>query len=370
MTKIVLIRSNPVNPDPRLEKEAETLGKSGYKVAVLGWGRWKTTVNTEIKSGYTIYRIPLKAPVGIRIIVFWPVWWFFEFAWLMRNSWDIVHAADFDTYIPALAAAKIRHKKIIYDIYDFYPDMIKLPSGIQKIFSRFDKYLMKYADAVVIVDKCRLKQIDRKDDSSVTILYNTPNEYSPADVLSSSPTDGRFNIFYGGFLQPDRDVASMIKVVSEIRDCNLTIAGGGHTEDVQNIKNLSKNTQNVTYLGVIPYHDILMQSSKADLLFALYDPAVPNNLLASPNKLFESMMCGKPIIVNEGAAAADKVREENCGCVVPFNDYDALKTAVISLKDNPDLRKKMGQNGRIAYDTKYNWNLMEKRLLNLYASLI
>ena len=370
MTEIVLIRSNPVSPDSRLEKEADTLGKSGYDVSVLGWGRWKTNSNTERKTHYVIHRIPLKAPVGIIVIVFWPIWWFFEFIWLMRNSWDIVHAADFDTYLPALAAAKIRHKKIIYDIFDFYPDMVELPSGIQKIFSRFDKHLMKYADSVVVVDKCRLKQIDRENDSTVTILYNTPNDCSPTDVLSSSPADGSFNIFYGGFLQPDRDVASMIKVVSEIRDCNLTIAGGGHPADVQKIKDFSKNLQNITYLGVIPYPDILMHSIKSDLLFALYDPAVPNNILASPNKLFESMMCGKPIIVNDGVATADKVREENCGFVIPYHDYDALKEAVILLKNDPDLRKKLGENGRLAYDTKYNWNLMGERLLKLYASLI
>ena len=81
------------------------------------------------------------------------------------------------------------------------------------------------------------------------------------------------------------------------------------------------------------------------------------------------MMCGKPIIVNEGVATADKVCEENCGLVVPYGDYEALKEAVLTLKNNPELRKELGENGRRAYETKYNWKIMEKRLLDLYASL-
>ena len=81
------------------------------------------------------------------------------------------------------------------------------------------------------------------------------------------------------------------------------------------------------------------------------------------------MMLGKPIIVNEGTSATDKVREENCGLVVPYGDIDALRDAVLKLKNNPQLRKELGENGRRAYETKYSWNIMEKRLLDLYKSL-
>ena len=81
------------------------------------------------------------------------------------------------------------------------------------------------------------------------------------------------------------------------------------------------------------------------------------------------MMCAKPIIVNDSTSVADKVREENCGLVVPYGDYEALKEAVLTLKNNPELCKELGENGRRAYDTKYNWKIMEKRLLDLYASL-
>ena len=73
--------------------------------------------------------------------------------------------------------------------------------------------------------------------------------------------------------------------------------------------------------------------------------------------------------MNTGIACADIIQNEHMGVLVPYGDYEALKKAVLLLMNNPALRKELGENGRRAYDTKYNWKIMEKRLLDLYASL-
>jgi glycosyltransferase involved in cell wall biosynthesis len=122
-------------------------------------------------------------------------------------------------------------------------------------------------------------------------------------------------------------------------------------------------------LGRIPYNEVIERTMKADLLFAFYDPAVPNNRYASPNKLFEAMMCGKPILVSEGTAMADIVRQEKCGIVVPYKDLQAIKKAIISLQHNPGLALSLGNNGRKAYELRYNWKIMESRLLDLYNGI-
>ena len=226
---------------------------------------------------------------------------------------------------------------------------------------------MNYADAIIVVDSCRFKQIDHDDGDGITVIYNSPNDLNKDESITTD--SDYFRIFYGGGLQPDRDVVSMIHVTGDIKNTSIVIAGGGHTNEIQRVVDACNTVNSATYLGPVPYHTILEYSLMSDVLYALYDPAIPNNRLASPNKLFEAMMCGKPIIVNEGVATADKVREENCGLVVPYGDYEALKEAVLTLKNNPELRKELGENGRRAYETKYNWKIMEKRLLDLYASL-
>ena len=78
-------------------------------------------------------------------------------------------------------------------------------------------------------------------------------------------------------------------------------------------------------------------------------------------------MCAKPIIVSDGSAMSVIVRKEDCGLVVPWGDVAALKEALLKLKNVPDLRRTLGENGRRAYDERYGWPIMEKRLLKAYG---
>jgi glycosyltransferase involved in cell wall biosynthesis len=81
------------------------------------------------------------------------------------------------------------------------------------------------------------------------------------------------------------------------------------------------------------------------------------------------MMCGKPILVNNGTSTADKVVEENCGLVVDANNITEIRDAIVMLRDDPELRMKLGANGRRAYEERYSWEIMEQRLITLYQEL-
>jgi glycosyltransferase involved in cell wall biosynthesis len=85
------------------------------------------------------------------------------------------------------------------------------------------------------------------------------------------------------------------------------------------------------------------------------------------NKLFEAMMFGVPIITN---VAKGVVSETDCGVIVDYEDTEHIKEAIIMLRDNPDLRKRLGTNGRKAFLEKYNWNIMEERLYTVYDNLL
>lgn len=386
--KIIMVRSNPIDPDVRLEKEALALLKNGYEVILLGWDRFGNSkknekncmiltetpiyemksgnVTSKLKNGYTIERIKFRASRGKKILFFLPVWWIFEFLWLFINKWDIVHAADFDTYLPALLAAKIKQKKIIYDIFDYYADEVKLPTIIQHLLSNVDNFLMRFSDCVIIVDDSRLFQIRKAKTKEVLIIYNTPIDQRGHFQLKNENINKKFKIFFAGSLMKDRDIFTIINIAKELGDIEIEIAGWGNC--VNKIKELAAINPFLKFLGILQYNQVIDKTMTSDLLFALYNPNIPNNRYASPNKLFEAMMCGKPIIVNDGTSMANIVRKENCGIVVPYGDYHTIKEAIIKLKNNTELCKKLGENGRRAYDEKYNWEIMEQRLLKIYRT--
>ena len=95
---------------------------------------------------------------------------------------------------------------------------------------------------------------------------------------------------------------------------------------------------------------------------------VPNNRLATPNKLFEAMKFGKLAIVSDGTVMADIVREHDCGIPVPYGDAGALAAAIDALQDETRYDA-MCDNALQAFLSHFNWEVMWPRLTRLYRDL-
>lgn len=363
-----MLRSNPIDPDVRLEKEARTLADAGHEVVLLGWHRFGDAPVREERFNYTIRRLKFKAPVETKVVFYLPIWWVLVLFWLLKEDWDIVHAADLDTYVPAVLAAKFKRKRLIYDIFDFYADMVALPPYIRHCVATFDTYLMRFADAVIVVDPSRLRQIEKEGDPNIFIICNSPKDIPALSLMNlQRGQQTPFKIFYAGVLGDGRDFETVVRVAEDIVGIQIEFAGFGYYAEY--LRSLSEQEPHVTFIGTIPYDEVIRRTLQSDLLFALYDPHVPNNRYASPNKLFEAMMCRKPILVSDGTAMAEIVRQEECGLVVPYGDVNAIKHAILTLKNDPALCRCLGENGRRVYETKYNWGIMEERLLEIYEKL-
>jgi glycosyltransferase involved in cell wall biosynthesis len=175
-------------------------------------------------------------------------------------------------------------------------------------------------------------------------------------------------VFYAGVINRPRGLHLMARAVQELDGVRLILAGAVH--DQAFLENSVLISERIKYLGWLPsYEDVIGETAKADILFRLSDPRIPKTRYESPNKLFEAMMCGKPIIVSDGSSMADIVRKEHCGLVVPYGDVAAIKQAIYRLTNKPELRRILGENGRRAYEKRYSWRIMEQRLLDSYREL-
>ncbi len=366
MLKVLIIRTNSISIEPRVEKEAESLSNNGYNVTVLGWDRSCKYPKREKRGNYFINRIYLSAPYGKPLLVLKMfVWFWLEFKYLLMSDYDIAHPCDLDTLIPAVIVSKIRRKAIIYDCFDFYSDSLpeKVPSIIRHIIAGIEIFFSQFVDIVILVDESRKKQFRNKLKKNI-ILNNTPREIS--DKKSNPQQNTDFNIFYGGILDVNRGLDKLIEATKDLDGLELVIAGYDVGYDLSEIL---KNNQNVNFVGKIPYEEVIKRTKESDMIFALYDPKIRNHKYASPNKLFEAMMCGKPILTNYGTSMAKIVSSENCGVLVDYENVKDIKNAIIQLRNDPKLRRNLGKNGLKAYKTKYNWDIMEKRLLDTYKLL-
>ncbi|MGB9940829.1 glycosyltransferase family 4 protein [Methanosarcina sp.] len=365
MKNVVFVRSS--SKPARVEKEAESLKNAGYSVRILYWDRNSNQSRVESKNGINIKYFGLKAPYGkLSLIPYLLIWWIYELFFLLRSESETIHSCCFDTLIPAILTKTIQKKKIVYDIFDFYAESLpeNIPPSIRNIVSSFEKFCIRFVDFVIIVDNSRYIQIKEAKIQKMDVIMNCPNDII---VNPKSSPNTEFIIFYGGMISKTRGLMELINSIRDLDNIKFIIAGMGEDENL--FKEISSKTKNVTYLGWINYEKYIDFTLSADLIFGFYDPKIPNNRLASPNKLFEAMMCSTPIIVNEETSMAEIVKQDNCGLIVPYSNHNLLKKSILKLKDNPELCLKMGENGRKAFEREYNWQVMSRKLIESYNNI-
>ena len=173
---------------------------------------------------------------------------------------------------------------------------------------------------------------------------------------------------YIGLLQVERGLTEMLQVLKIHPEWHLDLAGFGGDEET--IRTAAASLKNVRWHGRVPYERALQLSQAADVLFALYDPAIPNHRYSSPNKVFEAMMLGKPIIVARSTNMDMMIERLGCGLVVEYGNIPELEQALLRLQQDPHFTAQLGVEARKAYDTSYSWNEMQLRLCKLYQQAL
>ena len=332
--KVVIIRSR--STDPAIRKVAHSLHREGYNVTLLIWERkGKKFVSLE-SCEYTVEYFCLPAPQDkLPAVLFFPIWWLYELFYLLRKNPDIIHACDFDTLYPAIISKILRKQSLVYMIYDFYAN--NLPNGsfqlVRNIIRHFvallEKFGIRFSDLLILVDESRYEEVNGAKIKDLIYMYNTPNDIYESKTLSSfNVSKNETIIFYAGVISHVRGISDLISAVEDIEGVKLVLAGPLVDETI--LDRIDKKTQ---YIGWIPtYDELIAKTSQVDILFRFSDPNHPKTKFESPNKLFEAMMCRKPIIVSDQSSMANIVRQEKCGLIVPYGDIDAIKRAILTLK--------------------------------------
>jgi glycosyltransferase involved in cell wall biosynthesis len=370
--KILIVRGRAT--DPAQNKIAECLSRNGYAVEILLWNRQNT--QSPENSGYQVKNFNFKAPQNnVRVFFFFPLWWLYEFIYLLRSDAEIIHVCDLDTLYPAILAKFFKRTKLVYTIYDFYannlPPMnpLLMRQLFWSFFSKIEKFGIRFTDLLMLVDESRYEEIKGASVKNLVYIYNSPADRNDKNFQDTgNPEKSPMTVFYSGPVNKMRGIQYMVDAIKSLEDILLII--GGHIDDETFFNTLMKGNNTIQFIGWTPTYDGILQKTKeADVLFRFSDPKHPKTRYESPNKLFEAMMCSKPIIVSDESCMADIVRKKNCGCVVPFGDIQTLVKTLIQLRDHKDFRQILGKNGRKAYVEEYGWAIMEKRLITAYKNL-
>jgi glycosyltransferase involved in cell wall biosynthesis len=373
LVDIIIIKTSDAIFDPRVFKIFKSLSKK-YSVLVLGWNREGVTRNIINKSILDVELLNFKAPFGRRpslisyfyMLIYYTLFWTWILFKLIIYRPLVVHAYDVDTILPCLFYKLIFRKKVVFDASVRYA-MAYIPTKSKTLYSIvnwLEELLCTRADVLVNGWEKELKTFRRRPKDCVTIM-NCPEDYA-SNGTNSEHRDANVNLrlVYTGGIRSGRSLENIAAAIKCLKDIELVMAG--QVVD-KNLFNQILRIPNLKYKGFMDPRKALNLEASSDVMIALYDLNVPWNSTTTPNKLFEAMMCGIPIITN---ASADIVKELDCGIIVSYNDVDEIRTAILTLRDNTALRRKLGLNGRKAFLEKFNWLKMEEELFKLYERLL
>lgn len=379
MARVVLIRSNPVSPDPPVEKMANALLGLGHSVHIVGWDRssdYPAETDTIImrNGNARITRFGIKATFGGGLKGNLKPLYLFQknlSRWLNENKSeiDIVHAFDFDTGFVAGHFTKRNGIKLVYHMLDYYIDSHNLGKGILRdIVRKTENKVIEEADATIICTEKRKEQIAGSKPKRLYVIHNTPDVQSidPNITVIKSKDKDKMKIVYVGILANSRMLKEIAEIVANDTRYEFHIGGFGKLESV--FDEYAKKYENIYYYGKLPYAKTLALEKECDVMVAIYDPSVRNNQYSAPNKFYESLMIGKPLIMAKGTGFDDIIEKYRIGCVVDFSKNGVMDGFNL-LAAKKELWDQMSRSAKQLYQEQFSWMIMEKRIEEIYSSL-
>ncbi|CAH0344870.1 glycosyltransferase family 4 protein [Bacillus sp. CECT 9360] len=290
---------------------------------------------------------------------------------------DVYHFHD-PELIPIGLKLKSHGKKVIYDVHEDVPEQILskqwIPKPMRKTISKavkgYEKYASRKFDAIVTATPHIANRFKTYNERTIT-LHNYPllNELAvESRQMIDSP---RNNALYIGGIYILRGIKEMIQSVEKVNeeiDCRLTLAGEFAPKSLEaNVKSMS-GFEFTDYLGFLDRQQVKQVLAEANMGLVLLHPE-PRFVVSLPIKMFEYMSAGLPVIASNFPLWKEIVEKNNCGlCVDPMN-IEEISEAIKWILSNPEEAKIMGENGRKAVTSIYNWENESEKLIQLYQSL-
>ena len=286
---------------------------------------------------------------------------------------DLYHLHD-PELIKIGVKLKKAHYKVIYDVHEDLPLQIYakpyLHKFVKPLLSKFIEWhenkAAKQLDCICTATPFIQKRFLKVNKNSVDIK-NYP-------ILGELNNDNDWEkkkdeVCYIGGITKVRGIKEMIQAIELTQNITLHLVGSFSETDIETEVKSYHGWEKVKEAGFLNRNGVakVLNSAKAGLV--TLHPII-NYQDALPVKMFEYMIAGIPVISSNIPLWQTIIDENKCGiCVNPF-DIKEIAQAIEFLVSNPKEAKKMGENGRIAIQEKYNWSIEEKKLFRVYHQLL
>jgi glycosyltransferase involved in cell wall biosynthesis len=266
-------------------------------------------------------------------------------------------------------------KRVVFDSHEDVPkQMLGKPYlnkpvlwTLSKVFSAYESWACRQFDGVIaatpfIRDKFLKINFRTVDINNFPLLGELDAQVAWADKAAE--------LCYVGGIARIRGIAEVVKAMGLVQsEVRLNLCGSFSEPPAELACKAMPGWQAVNEMGLIDRAEVrkVLGRSLAGLVTFL---PLPNHIDAQPNKMFEYMSAGIPVIASDFPLWREIVLRNECGLCVNPMDPAAIAEAIDYLVQHPDEARQMGENGRCAVLERYNWSVEEAKLLDFYKNIL
>lgn len=372
--------------DVRVEKIINTLVDQGHKVDLVCQNR-KQLAPHENEKKFTIHRLPRTAswPKPIQALInlalwFNPFWLYLIFKTAKANNSRLIIIRDLPLMLSGIIVARLLKAKVVLDMAECYPEMylsiaqFDSTSLADKIIKNYhltklyEKFAVTHCDHIFVMieeSRDRLLAMGVPADR-ITIVSNTPIVQSATEPVVHEGEALR--IVYVGFVTKLRGIDLLVSAIHQFvnspaggKQIRFDVIGKGAAKPY-----LEEMVERLNLKDYVAIHGWLEHEDAKRIMGAANVGALTyrfcshwNNTI--PNKIFDYMLKGLPVIATNVTTIGRILTANNCGLTSDDQDIESIYRQLVKLKD-PSLRQLMGLNGNKAVMEKYNWSIDSQNL--------
>lgn len=276
--------------------------------------------------------------------------------------------------LPVGIKLKSAGKIVIFDSHEDVPKQLLskpyLPFMVMRIismvFAVYERFACKKLDYIFAATPFIRDKFLKINPACIDI-----NNFPMVGELDAALPWGQKNneVCYVGGVASIRGVVELVEAFSHTAEkVRLNLVGRFSESEVERRVKHLPGWISVNQLGQLERTAVKDVLSKSLAGLVTFHP-LPNHVDAQPNKMFEYMSAGIPVIASDFPLWRQIIEGSNCGVLVDPMDPQSIAAAIDSLAKNPSRAKLLGENGRAAVHAKYNWDIESKKLLTCYEQL-
>ncbi|MGQ0656429.1 MAG: glycosyltransferase family 4 protein [Betaproteobacteria bacterium] len=386
---LILVENLPSPFDRRVWQQAGALRDAGAAVSIICPTGKGYASRFESIDGVDIHRYELpteaESALGYAVEYAAALFWTFLLAWkvFFRKGFDVVHACNPpDLFFLIGGFFKLFGKKFVFDHHDASPELYEAKFGRRDLFYRLmllvERLTFRTADISIATNnsykRIALERGGMAPEKVFVVRSGPSLERLKLVPPSAELRSGRKHLVgYVGVMGKQEGIDLLLQSVKHIvydmkrTDVHFALVGGGTSLEEMQALAISMGVGDcVTFTGRVPDRELLAVLSTADVCV---NPDVANEMndISTMNKIMEYMALGKPIVqfdLTEGRVSA-----RDASLYARENDPQDFARKIITLIDDPEKRRKMGEFGRHRVIAELEWRHEAPKLISAYQAL-